>query len=152
MTLIFSSNEPKHIVEDFAVGLVIEENLDKSRKDYDQQLNQIRTIYGTIDKNNTILKYGVAEMKENLELERKKSKSFDWDSFTYKDDNGELIELICERIKSLNPQKKQELEGMIMKKIEDNICKYFEKDFDEKVEEAKNDFQLYGVNDYYLEV
>ena len=151
MQIIFSDNESQDIVDDYARGQLCEQSLDKTRKNYNQEISHIRSIHGLNDPQNTILRYGALEMRKNLDQERLGSKMFDWDSFTYKDDNGDLIDLICDNVQELNPEKKQLIESNIIKKIEENIFNYFKNEFEKKVEETKHYYQQYGVNDYYLE-
>jgi hypothetical protein len=151
MQIVFSDNMAKDIVDIYAIGEICEESLDRTRKNYQQEISSIRSIHGLKDPQNTILRYGALEMRKNLNKERVGEKRFDWDSLTYKDDNGDLIDLVCDRVEALDEITKQEISTKIVCKILENIMKYYEKEFEEKVEDTKSYYQQYGVNDYYME-
>lgn len=140
MKTIFSDNPSQDIIEEYAMGEILEKSLDSSRKNYNSELLTIRTIYGTRNKVNTILKYASSEMKKHYEKQREGAKRFDYDSITYKDRNADVLQLICENINEEDETKKEFIISRIMDRIEKNIYEYFETEFNEKVEQAKSDY------------
>lgn len=148
MATIFSDNESRDIVRDYASGEICAENLDGGRKNYKQEIDSIRTIHGLKNPECTILKYGAIEMKKNLEKERDGAKRFDWDSITYKDENGDLIDLVCDSVSELDYEKKNKIAYKIVDKILENVIKYYSREFEEKVEDAKEWYQQHGSFDY----
>jgi hypothetical protein len=125
MTIIFSDNMLQDIVEYEA-------------------MNQIRTIHGNKESSCTILNYASVDMRERVKKERDGEKIFDWDALTYKDENGDLIELLCDRIDSLDNITKRDISEKIINKLMENIIKYYKNEFDEKVEEAKDYYDQFG--------
>ena len=129
MQIIFSDNKSQDIVENEA-------------------MNQIKSIHGIHPSISTILKYSASEMRDMVEKERKGEKRFDWDTLTYKDENGDLIDLVCDRIETIDEETKNEISEKIAQKLVENVSKYYSREFEEKVQDAKDYYDEYGNFNY----
>lgn len=125
MEIIFSDNKSRDIVEHEA-------------------MNAIRSMHGITHSADTILNYSSSEMRNMLEKEREGAKRFDWDTLTYKDKNGDLINLVCDRIDAKDEKTKQYLAEKITDKLLENIVCYYKREFEEKVEESIEHYEQYG--------
>lgn len=136
------------ILDEYAKGEILSETLDKSRQNYNEELNNIKVGYGINDKNNKIKQYAAYSIKINYKTQSKGARRYDWDSITYKDREGNLLNYIADYILSSDDGDKMNSVVKIIKKIEENLILYFEEEFSEKVDEHKNYYQQYGSFEY----
>jgi hypothetical protein len=139
------------ILFEYAKGEILSESLDKTRINYDQELNNIKKGYGLDNKENKIKEYGAYSIKLNAKKERKGSGRYDWDSITYKDHNGNLLDHISNYILAKDKVTKVMESSKVLATIEKNIIKYFENEFEEGVEDNKSEYhrqEMFGSFDY----
>jgi hypothetical protein len=128
------------ILVEYAMGEIKAENLDSSRKNYNEELNNIKVGYELNNKRNKIIEYGAYNIKLNIQYERDGARRYDWDSITYKDNEGKLLDHIATYIISDSEIEKSSLIKKSMNQIEENIYRYYKCEFEEKVEQAKIDY------------
>lgn len=147
MKTTISDNPSQDIIEEYAMGEILESNLDTSRQNYNYELKTIRNFSGVSNKRGTILRYAAESLKKDFKEQREKgTQRYDWDAITYKDQNGMLLELVSDRIIEADQLTKELISLKIMDRIEENLYQYFKTEFEEKVEEAKIDYDYYATN------
>jgi hypothetical protein len=99
-------------------------------------------------KNKTIKQYAANSLKLDVINNKNHQQRYDWDSFTYKDREGDLLNYIAEYHLANDDVSKSISATKILKKIEENLIKYYEREFEDKVEDHKNFYQHYGNFDY----
>jgi hypothetical protein len=136
------------ILNEYAQGEILSESLDNTRENYKQELDKIKTGYGLNKKNDKIKAYGGFSIKKNINNNITCGRLYDWDVITHKDKEGKLLKCIADYLLS-NDNYTQQLFGYeILRIITSNVTKYFEEEFEEKVEDCKSNYQIYGSFDY----
>ena len=128
------------ILVEYAKGIILSESLDKNRANYKEELNNIKKGYGLDNKENKIKQYGAHSIQINAKKEREGAGRYDWDSITYQDNNGTLLDHIANYILANDKITKMIASAKILATIEDNVLKYYEEEFDDKLEEAKENY------------
>lgn len=141
------------ILSEYAKGEILAESLDKSRKNYNEELNNIKNGYGLNNKKNKIKEYGAYCIKLNAKDERESARRYDWDSITHKDHNGNLLDHIANSILAKDEFTKTVETKKAINQIEDNLYNYYKGEFEEKIEQEKanynNNQMQYGYCDYF---
>lgn len=104
-------------------------------------------------KKNKIKEYGAYNLKINSRDERQGAGRYDWDSITYKDDNGNLLDHIADSILATDDFSRVIAIQKAMCQIQENIYLYYKNEFEQKIEQEKSDFHQeqmqYGHSDYF---
>lgn len=104
-------------------------------------------------KKNKIKEYGAYSIKASARDEREGSGRYDWDSITYKDKNGNLLDHVANSILAKDEFTKASEIKKAINQIEENIIDYYKNEFEEKIEQEKSDYHQeqmqYGHCDYF---
>ena len=95
--------------------------------------------------------YAAYNIKKDAIKQREGSRRYDWDTITHKDDKANLLNHISNYLLSEDEITKKIESIKILSTIKENIFKYFEEDFEIKVEDEKNHYELNSKRDYFYE-
>ncbi len=133
------------ILKEYSIGEVLAENLDNTRKNYNQELYNIKEGYGLNNKSDKIKKYAAYSIKKHInDKNTYGSRRYDWEIISDKDYSADLLSFIADYILCNNDIAKSVCGNKILKTLENNIEKYYEEEFEEKIEESKNYYQQFG--------
>ena len=136
------------ILTEYAKGEILAENLDNTRKDYKQELHKIKDGYGLNKKNEKIILFGGYTIKRHINDKTTGIRLRDWEIITSKDEEAKLLSCVADYLVSTNDWTKQLCGYEVLKRITENVLKYYEDEFCEEIENCKNDFQQSGCFDY----
>lgn len=131
------------ILREYAVQEIFEESTPIIRQKSEEEKIKNKT--------NKIMIYAGYSIKKDVIKQRESSKRYDWDTITHKDDNANLLNHISNYILAEDEITKKIESIKILYAITENIRQYFEEDFENKVEDQKNYYELNEKNDYFYE-
>lgn len=134
----------RDIIDQYARGEILAESLDGSRKNYKQELNNIKVGYCLNNKEKKIKEYAAHSIRKNVNDQREGSGRYDWDTISFKDKKAYLLEHISDYLLADDKITKAIESIKILKIIEDNVIRYFENEFNDKTEDMKDYYQQYG--------
>ncbi len=146
---IILQNILSDILDEYSRGEILAENLDNKRKNYNEELYNIKEGYGLNKKNDKIKKYAAYSIKKHINQKNTHgSRRYDWEIISDKDYSADLLNHVADYILCNNDIAKSVCANKILKTLENNVEKYFEEEFEEKVEESKSYYQQFGCFDY----
>ena len=136
-------NDLCDILTEYAVKEIFEENTPRIKQKSEE--------YKIKNKINNIMIYAAYNIKKDVIKQREGSRRYDWDTITHKDDKANLLNHIANYLLSEDEITKKIESIKILSTIKENIFKYFEEDFEIKVEDEKNHYELNSKRDYFYE-
>lgn len=138
------------ILDEYSRGEILAECLDKTRKNYNEELHNIIEGYALDKKNEKIKKYAALKIKQHInDKNTHGSRRYDWEILSDKDYSADLLNYVADYILSNDEFSRALSIKNILKQVTENVKKYYEEEFEEKIEESKNYYQQYGNFDYY---
>lgn len=98
--------------------------------------------------NKALLRYAAHSIKIDVEKNKIHQQRYDWDSITYKDKEGNLLYYVSEYILAEDEISRKIASTKVIYQAIENLRKYYEREFEDKVEEAKECYRYYGSRDY----
>lgn len=144
---VVSENEIENVLKDILTEYAVNEILIEASPRLKQKSEEIKIK----NKTNKILQYAAYSLKKDVNTQRKEKKRYDWDTITHKDYNGNLLDHISNYILSEDEITRKIESIKVLETIKNNLLQYFEEDFETKVEEEKDYYELQGNRDYFHE-
>lgn len=143
-SVIYLEKVLKDIIEEYTLNEIREESrtIPLQEQEYKKYIKQ--QVYN-------IKKYAAYSISINVKQERNGAHRYDWDSITYKDHNGNLLDHVCAYMLSKDDISKKINADQILYTIQKNAIEYIMSEFNDKVEEEKNYYHDHGQCEYYWE-